>query len=176
MAVDVDAAEPALDGDARRRVRQALIACVAIVTGLAGLAGWLGYQDYQSRQAQQRHDLFLTVARQAALNLTSISYTEADADVARILDSAVGGFRNDFQQRSQSFVAVVKEAQSTSVGTIIDAGMESERDNQASVLVAVNVKTSLAGTPEPQPRAWRMRMTVQPVGGGAKVSNVEFVP
>jgi Mce-associated membrane protein len=176
MAVDVDAAEPALDGDARRRVRQALIACVAIVTGLAGLAGWLGYQDYVSRQAQQRHDLFLTVARQAALNLTSISYTEADADVTRILDSAVGGFRNDFQQRSQSFVAVVKEAQSTSVGTIIDAGMESERDNQASVLVAVNVKTSLAGTPEPQPRAWRMRMTVQPVGGGAKVSNVEFVP
>lgn len=165
-----------IEVDARPASGPTLAACAAVVAGLAGLTGWLGYQHYQSHQTQQRHNVFLQSARQAALNLTTISYTEAGADVARILDSATGQFRDDFQQRSQPFIEVVNKAQSRSVGTIIDAAVQSEQDNQAQVLVAVNVDTSLAGTPEPQPRAWRMRMTVQRVGSGAKVSNVEFVP
>jgi len=165
-----------IEVDTRPASGRTLAACAAVVAGLAGLTGWLGYQHSQSHQAEQRHNLFLQAARQAALNLTTISYTEAGADVARILDSATGQFRDDFQHRSQPFIDVVNKAQSTSVGTIIDAGVQSEQDNQAQVLVAVNVDTSLAGTPEPQPRAWRMRMTVQRVGSGAKVSDVEFVP
>jgi Mce-associated membrane protein len=40
----------------------------------------------------------------------------------------------------------------------------------------VTVKTSNAGAPEQAPRAWRMRISVQKVDDGAKVSNVEFVP
>lgn len=165
-----------IEVDTRPASGRTLAACAAVVAGLAGLTGWLGYHQFQSHQAQQRHNVFLQAARQAALNLTTISYTEAGADVARILDSATGQFRDDFQQRSQPFIEVVNRAQSRSVGTIIDAGVQSEQDNQAQVLVAVNVDTSLAGAPEPQPRAWRMRMTVQRVGSGAKVSNVEFVP
>ena len=165
-----------IDADTRPASAQTLAACAAILAGLAGLTVWLGYQHYQSHQVQQRHNVFLQAARQAAVNLTTISYSEAGADVARILDSATGQFRDDFQHRSQPFIDVVNKAQSTSVGTIIDAGVQSEQDNQAQVLVAVNVDTSLAGTPEPQPRAWRMRVTVQRVGDGAKVSNVEFVP
>jgi len=44
------------------------------------------------------------------------------------------------------------------------------------VLVAVAVKTSTVDSPEQKPRAWRMRIDVQKVGGGTKVANVEFVP
>jgi Mce-associated membrane protein len=165
-----------IEVDTRPARGPALAACAAVVAGLAGLTGWLGYQHYQSHQAQQRQVVFLQAARQAALNLTTISYTEAGADVARILDSTTGQFRDDFQHRSQPFIDVVNKAQSTSVGTVIEAAVQSEQDNQAQVLVAVNVDTSLAGVREPQPRAWRMRVTVQRVGSGAKVSNVEFVP
>jgi Mce-associated membrane protein len=178
MAVDAAAAaldDGGTDVDTRPATGRTLAAGAAIVAGLAGLTGWLGYQHYQSHRIEQRHNLFLQVARQGALNLTTVSYTEAGADVARILDSATGQFRDDFQRRSQPFIDVVNSARSTSVGTIVDAGVQSERDNEAQVLVAVNVNTSLAGTPEPQPRAWRMRVTVQRVGSGAKVSNVEFV-
>jgi Mce-associated membrane protein len=163
-------------GDSRTATGKMLAACVAIIAALAGLTGWLGYQHYQLHRAQQLHDLFLQAARQGAINLTTISYTEAGAAVARILDSSTGQFRDDFQRRSQPFIELVTKMQSTSVGTIIDAGVQSEQDNEAQVLVAVNVNTSLAGTPEPQPRAWRMRITVQKAGNSAKVSNVEFVP
>jgi len=38
------------------------------------------------------------------------------------------------------------------------------------------VKTTLAGAPQQDPRAWRMRIDVQRVGEQVKVANVEFVP
>jgi Mce-associated membrane protein len=157
-------------------VKLAMIAGLALVVVLAGLTGWLGFRTYQSQQAQEQRNLFLQVGRQGALNLTTIDWQEADKDVQRILDSATGTFYDDFQKRSQPFVEVVKQAQSKSVGTIAEAGLESESDNSAQVLVAVTVKTSNAGAPDQAPRAWRMRISVQKVGDEAKVSNVEFVP
>jgi Mce-associated membrane protein len=147
-----------------------------LVVVLAGLTGWLGFRTYQSHQADEQRKLFLQVGRQGALNLTTIDWQHADADVQRILDSATGTFYDDFQKRAGPFVEVVKQAQSKSVGTIAEAGLESVSDNGAQVLVAVTVKTSNAGAPEQAPRAWRMRISVQKVDDGAKVSNVEFVP
>jgi Mce-associated membrane protein len=97
-------------------------------------------------------------------------------DVQRILDTATGTFHDDFAKRSPAFVDVVKKAQSKSQGTITEAGLESGGGDQGQVLVAVSVKTSTAGAAEPQPHAWRMRISVERVGDGAKVSNVEFVP
>jgi Mce-associated membrane protein len=160
----------------RSGVRAAIAVGIAIVAALGSLTGWLGYRTYGDRQVQQQRNLFVEVGRQGAVNLTTISYTEADADVQRILDSSTGTFYDDFKKRSQPFVEVVKQAQSKSEGTVTLAGLESQAGDQAQVLVAVTVKTTIAGAPEPQPRSWRMRISVQKVSDGAKVSNVEFVP
>jgi Mce-associated membrane protein len=159
-------------------VRLAMIAGLVLVVALAGLTGWLGFRTYQSHQSDEQQKLFLSVGRQGALNLTTIDWEHADANVQRILDSATGTFYDDFQKRSGPFVEIVKQAHSKSVGTIAEAGLEPESitADGAQVLVAVTVKTSNAGAPEQAPRAWRMRLTVQKVGDEAKVSNVEFVP
>jgi Mce-associated membrane protein len=161
---------------ARKRMSHLMLAGLAVVVALAGLVGWLGFRACESHQATQRRDLFLQVGRQGAINLTTIDYTRADADIRRILDSATGTFYDDFSKRSQPFVDVVKQVQSKSVGTVTAAGLESETANDAQVLVAVTVKTANAGAAEQPPRAWRMRIRVQKVADQAKVSNVEFVP
>jgi Mce-associated membrane protein len=147
-----------------------------VVVALGGLAGWLGYRVEAARAAAQQRELFVQVGRQAAINLTTISYTEADADVARILDSATGAFHDDFQKRSEPFVDVVKKAQSTTQGSVTAAGLQSIAGDHAQVVVAVSVKTSNAGVPEEEPRGWRLRLDVQKVGDTAKVSDVQFVP
>jgi Mce-associated membrane protein len=157
-------------------VRPALIVGIVTVVMLAGLSGWLGMRAYQSHQVQQQRALFLQVGRQGAINLTTIDFQHADADVRRILDTASGPFHDDFVQRAQPFVDVVKRVQSKSVGTVTAAGLESESPTQAQVLVAVSVTTSMPGSPEERPRAWRMRITVEKLGEDTKVSNVEFVP
>ena len=157
-------------------VKVALIAGLVLVLALGGLTGWLGFRAYQSHQADELRKLYLQVGRQGALNLTTIDYGRADSDVQRILDSATGTFYDDFQARAQPFVEVVKQAQSKSVGKIAEAGLVSESENQAEVLVAVTVETSNMGAPEQAPRAWRMRITVEKVGDDVKVAKVDFVP
>lgn len=157
-------------------VRTALIVGLAVIVAMAGLIGWLGLRTYQSHQAHHRQDLYLQVARQGALDLTTISYVDVEADVRRILDSATGQFYDDFLQRSQPFMEVMRQAQATTEGTVTEAGVESEEDGQAQVLVAVSVKTSNFGVVEESPRLWRMRIGVLKIGDGAKVSDVQFVP
>jgi Mce-associated membrane protein len=110
------------------------------------------------------------------VNLTTIDWQHADADVQRILDGATGQFHDDFASRAGPFVDVVKKAKSITVGTVTEAGLESETADTAQALVAVTVTTSNAGTTQPEPRGWRLRVFVQEVGDQAKVSNVEFVP
>lgn len=114
------------------------------VVAQGGLAGWLGSRAYQSHQSQQQRQLYLQVGRQGALNLTTVTYTEAEADVQRILDSATGTFHDDFQKRSQPFIDVVKQAQSKTEGTVTEASLETVNGDSAEVLVAVSVKTTNA--------------------------------
>jgi Mce-associated membrane protein len=157
-------------------VRAATIVGLVVALGVGGLVGWLGYRSYQSHQVGDRRELFLQVGKQGAVNLTTIDWENADSAVQRIVDGATEPFRDDFSRRSQPFIDVVKQAQSTSVGTVVGAGLESETADTAQVLVAVSVKTSTVAAPQQDPRAWRMRISVQRVGDQMKVSNVEFVP
>jgi len=158
-------------------VKLAIAVGLAVVVALAGLTGWLGYRAYQAREADQLRELLVSVGRQGAINLTTIDFQNADADVQRILDSATDAFYDDFAKRSQPFVDVVKQAKSKSVGTVNDAGLESVTATEGNVLVAVTVKTENAGAQNQPPRNWRMRLTVKKTGADqAKVSKVEFVP
>jgi Mce-associated membrane protein len=157
-------------------VRLATLSALLIVVTLTGLVGWLGYRTYESRHARDQRELFLQVGRQGAVNLTTIDWQHADADVKRILDGATGTFYEDFAKRSQPFVDVVEKTKSTTVGTITGAAVESSTPSDAQVLVTVSVKTSTAAAPEQDPRRWRMRIRVQKVGDQVKVSDVEFVP
>ena len=156
-------------------VRRAILLGVATVVTLAALAGWLGFRAYQAHQWQAERSQFLQAARQGATNLTTIDWQQADRDVQRILDGATGGFYDDFAKRSQPFIDVVKKTKSTTVGTVTEAGLESQSAQGAQVLLAVTVTTSNAGAPQPDPHGWRLRVAVQRIGDQAKVSNVEFV-
>jgi Mce-associated membrane protein len=156
--------------------RLALALGLTAVLAIGGLGGWLGYGAYRVHGEDQLRQQFLAVGKQEALNLTTIDYTEADADVQRVVDSSTGEFYNDFSKRTQPFIDAVKQAHSKTQGTVTDAGLEWVERDQAQVLVAVAVTTSTVDTQEQQPRPWRMRIGVQRVGDGAKVSNVEFVP
>lgn len=147
---------------------------IALVT-LSALVGWLGVETYQGMREQDQRDQFLAAGRAGAISLTTINPDNAEAEAAKILETSVGPFHQDFEQRSAAFVETVKRVQSRTEGTVVEAGLESVAGDHADVLVAISVKTSLAGTEAPA-RLWRMRISVQRVGPTEKVSNVQYVP
>jgi Mce-associated membrane protein len=155
--------------------RLGLVAGLIAVVVLAGMVGWLGFRAYEGHTAEAKRYLFLQVARQCAVNLSTVDYEHADADVQRILDLATGNFYDNFSHRSKAFAESVKQARSKSVGTVAEAAVESQGGDVGHVLVAVTVKTSNPGTTEEHEQAWRMRITVHKIGDGGKVSNVAFV-
>jgi Mce-associated membrane protein len=159
----------------RDRGWPAVVLSVALIMVIGGLAGWLGCRAQQAHREATLRGMFVQMARQGALDLTTIDYTNADSDIQRILDAATGQFRDDFQARSQPFVDVVKRARSKTEGTITEAGLESFHGDSAQILVAVTVRTTSAGN-QLDPKAWRMRIDVQKTGDSAKMSKVEFVP
>lgn len=162
----------------RRRLLRSQTASVlggVLVVALVALTGWLGYGYYQVHQEQQRRDLFMETARQGATNLTSIDWEHAEDDVQRVLDSSTGRFYDDFEKRSKSFLDVVKQIKSKSVGTVTASALESYSEDKADVLMSVTVRSTNAGVPKQDPQVWRMVLTVQDIEGKAKVSNVEFI-
>jgi Mce-associated membrane protein len=159
----------------RPEVRLAIaVGAVAMVVS-AGLAGWTSYGAWRCHQADQQRELFLRVARQSAHDMTTISHTEVESDVQRILDLSIGTFHDDFAQRRQPFIDHIKHEQSTSQGTVIEAGLESVGGNSARALVTVSVKLTKADSGEQKLDGFRLRLDLQRVGTGVKVSDVEYV-
>lgn len=168
----------AVTGLTATRIRYMKLAVVfgsVAVVAVSVLVGWLGFRVYDDHRASTVRDEFVAAARQGAVNLTTIDAATAESDVQRVLDSATGTFHDDFQNRAQPFIEVVKKAQSKSEGAVTAAALESQDGEKAEVLVTVSMTMTTPGTQEQTPQLWRMRMSVERVGGTAKISNVQFV-
>jgi Mce-associated membrane protein len=121
----------------------------------------------------------VAVARQEALNLTTLSYEHADADLDRIVGLATGELRTRFEAERKDLPGVLAREQSTSSGTIRSAGLVRLADDGESAQVSVavdaeisNDKTRAAG--QPVVEHYRMVLQVSRVGGKWLVSNVAF--
>lgn len=172
---DGSAAKPTALRPKPSRLTVGLMVGGLILVAVSALAGWFGYQMMHARQAQLTRELFLQTGRQAAINLTSIDYTHADADIKRVLDSATGEFADEFARNSAGFADIVRQAHAKSSGKVTESGVESIDGDSAHVLVAVAVTTTAQGADGQRPRLWRMRIALQKQDGAIKVSNVGFV-
>lgn len=149
--------------------------CAVALVALAGVGGWMGYRLVDERRDAAQQSRFVETARQGAINLTTIRHETVDQDIKRILDSSTGAFHDDFQKRAEPFAEVVRQARSTSEGSVTSAALESHEGDSAQVLVVMSVQMSSHEAPEQVPTVWRMRIGVQQSGDDARVSDVQFV-
>lgn len=157
------------------RFRQGLVFGLAVIALLGGMTAWLGFRMSADDEVQRQRAHFLEAGRASAVMLTTVKHNEVESNVKQIVDSSTGAFLEDFQKRAPSFVEIVRRTQADTDGTVAEAGLESMNGDRAEVLVAVSVKTSLAGVDSPA-RLWRMRVAIQRVGRDMKLSNVKFIP
>ncbi|TSD96657.1 hypothetical protein FOS14_15685 [Skermania sp. ID1734] len=153
----------------------ASVAAAIVLVALVGGVAFFGWAKYRADQRDAKRQEFIQAARQTVLNLTTIHPETAKQDVQRILDNATGQFKDEFTGRVDPFVSVVEEAKVATNGQILEAGIEKEYGDSADVLVAAKSMVTNAGTKEPQPRDFRLRITVTEENGHMATSNVEFV-
>jgi Mce-associated membrane protein len=173
-----DAVEPE---PARRRLRvpnlavSLGIAAVVAICALLGVSGWMAWQHHNVVQERQRGAAYIATARQGVINLTSLDFNKAKEGVQRVLDSATGEFKDDFQRRAEDFESVVKDSKAVTEGSVAATAVESMNNDSAVVLVLCNERvTNIAGAKD-QPRTFRFRVSVVHDGDQLKVSKVEFV-
>lgn len=172
---------PALGAPKQRRPLKSLLAwgvTAVVIVALVVAAVMLLLDRQSARERDDRRQAFVDTARQTVLNLTTIHPGTAKEDVDRIIAGASGQFLEEFQGREDPFVGVVRDANVTTEGQVVEAGVEngSETSISANVLVAARTMVSSKEQPEPSPRDFRMRVTVSDVDGKLTASKVEFVP
>ncbi|WP_084510852.1 hypothetical protein [Nocardia lijiangensis] len=177
-AADVPEAADGLAGaqpklGARRIV--ALAASAVLVLALMVGAGVTVFMVHNNTVREDRRTEYLQAARQAVLNLTTIRADSAKEDIERILATASGKFKTEFDGRVDPFMEVVKQAKVVSTGEVIESALVRDDEDSAIVLIAAKQTLTNAGSAEPQTRFYRFRITVTRTDSGLSASNVEFV-
>jgi Mce-associated membrane protein len=175
---DVAVTEPVTEqaGWRRRIPMIAAVAGVILIVCFTGASVYMVLQHRDATKHQQREAAFVAGAKQGVLNMISLDFNKAKADVQRVIDSSTGQFKDDFQQRANDLIAVVTQSKAITEGTVNAAAIESMDQDSAVVLISATsqVTNSPPGKDEP-PRIWRLRVTVAQVGGQYKMSKVEYV-
>lgn len=183
---DTDAGDPADPedpaADAAQQSRRlgklgwaaAVVAVISLV-GLLGAGGFYFYHDHQANTLAERRADYVQTAKQAVLNLSNIKGDSAQQDIDRVLAVASGPLQQEYSQRKDAYAKVIEQAKVQASGEIIEAALESSDDHTARVLVAAKQTLTNAGSPEPQQRYYRFRVTVTRDNGHTTASQVEFV-
>jgi Mce-associated membrane protein len=150
-------------------------AAIVVICALLGASGWIAWQHHKVVQERQQSAAFIATARQGVINLTSLDFKRSKEDVQRIVDSATGEFRDQFQKTAEDFASVVKDTKAVAEGSVAAAAVESTGQDSAVVLVLANEHVTNAAGAKDQPRTFRFRVSVVRDGDQLKLSKVEFV-
>ena len=150
-------------------------ATIVAICALLGASGWMLWHHHTVVAERQRSAAYVAAARQGVINLTSLDFNNAKEDVQRVLDSATGEFKDDFQRRADDFASVVKDSKAVTQGSVTATAVESMSKDSAVVLVLANERITNSAGAKDDPRTFRFRVTVVRDGDQLKMSKVEYV-
>ena len=81
------------------------------------------------------------------MNFTTLDYQELDRDLGRVLDGATGDFRSQFEAGTNDLAELVTANQAVSKGEVLEAGIVSDDDDSARVLVVADSTVTNAASP-----------------------------
>ena len=183
VPVRPDEASGVVEGPAvapgRGRLKGLLVTVGVLLLALLVAAGVV---VHQRRSAAGRLDAtrqqVVAAARQEAVNLMSLSYATADADLRRILSLATGPLAQQFASQRSTIGGFLGQAKSTSKGQVLSAGLVSLDAGGAEVLVAADATVSNNASTDAGMhnvvKHYRMSMKLQHVHGRWLVSDVGF--
>lgn len=172
----VASAEPTRRWRPGPRVSTAAAVAAGVVTCvLLAASGYMLWDHQTVLEQRQRAAAFTAAAKQGVVNMTSLDFNKAKADVQRVIDSSTGEFKDDFQNRAGDFTKVVEQSKVVTEGAVKATAVESMGKDSAVILVLGTERVTNAAGAKDEPRSFRLRVSVARDGDQIKMSKVEFV-
>lgn len=107
----------------------------------------------------------------------AVDHRRLDDYVESVKESATGDFLEQFEQSEEALRELVAENRSVQLPTVPPdgIGLLERIDDTARVLVAMDATVTNKATEQPQPRQYRLQLTLLEEDGTWRVSGLEFV-
>ena len=158
----------------RRTLAILLTALGAATVALAVVAVLLGTKISAAQEAEDQRAAAVSAAKQAGINLATMDYRHADADVQRVLSSLTGSAKDEMARSGrQQVTAQLGKVKTWSVGQVLSAAVVSSNAKSAQVLVVVDQTVRSSDVPNGVVHHLRWQMSVDRVGQRWLVSKLE---
>ena len=119
----------------------------------------------------------LMAATRETLALSTIDYRKTDEYVAAVKQGTTGAFLAEFEKTEEQAITFIKQNRSVQVPSIPKDGaaLLERRGGEARLLVAMDVQVSNRAIKTPQPRQYRLQVTMTKVGARWLISDLEPV-
>lgn len=115
-------------------------------------------------------------ARTETLAFLTVDYRRMDPLIAKVLAGATGTFKQQYSQTKVTLKASAQQSLARSTGKVLAVGISDVDDTNAVVFVAADSKVANKATKgKPQPRYYRLKLTMVRKGGRWLTSNLQFV-
>ncbi|NMH98270.1 hypothetical protein [Pseudonocardia acidicola] len=172
------AKEVSADESTPGRLRWVLPTGIALSVALVALLTFgtiFGAQTVRGWRLESTRSDVVAAAKQVAVNLTTFDADTAEADVKRLQDSTTPDFENGFAQDADAFVKVIKDGKVKMTGQGAEAGLLTLDGDKATAIVAVKAQVSTAQNPQPDPRDYRMSISLVHQDGRWLANGAEFI-
>ena len=163
---------------ARLGSRSSTLALLLVPVLLAGALWVWQEQRYDAAREQADTDrAVLEAARSGVLTWGAVDHREVDEYVEAVKESATGDFLTQFEQSEPALRDLLQQNRSVQVPTVPadGVGLLERIDGTARVLVAMDATVTNKATEQPQPRQYRLQLTLLEEDGTWLVSGLEFV-
>jgi Mce-associated membrane protein len=162
-----------------RRARTAAIVLAALSVVLVALSVAFGVTALSHQRdrddLRDAREAAVTAARQEIINLHTISYQTADADLARVLAGATGKFKEQFSEAKTDLKPIVVANKTVTSAQINAAGVVRADTDSATVLVSVDRTVKDASDTTGAANHFRYRVELEKHGGRWLVSDLQPV-
>ena len=150
-----------------------------LVPLLLAVAVWV-WQDRRADElenARAEDRAAVQAATLETLTWASVDHRKVDEFVEGVKKGATGTFLEQFEQSETALRTLIRQRQSVQVPTIPKDGaaLLERRGGEARVLIVMDANVTNKDTTTPQPRQYRLQVTVTKVDGRWLTSNLEFV-
>lgn len=163
--------------DERRAPRRALWTTLAIVLVLTTgvVAGERGLAWRDARQREDAREAAVRAAKAEVVGLISISAATTQKDIEALIDGATDSFRDDLRAQADRLREEVRTNRVEATGEVVSAAVVDLKGDEATLLLAARGTVSNRQAREPEPRSYRLQVSVKEVEGRWLVSALTFV-